>query len=342
MRIETIRARSPLWAEFVGAHPDATPFHLPQWSSVIADCYGFDSFVLAALGKGGELLAGIPIIPVRPPFGARRWVSLPFTDSCALLARSGVDTAEVAQAYQRFLDKSGIRECVVRSPLPELPGLHPVTVGYQHTIGLPDDPSALRIRKSMRNLRNRAQRDGITVTLGESAADVEAYYRLHALTRQRLGIPVQPRRFFQLIAEGLIAEGHGFVAHALLDGEILASGIYLKHNRVVVAKFGASHPDHRDQGAGVLLDWEVALQSCAEGHTILDLGRTDLDAEGLRRYKNGLGAQEAPLVYTHLSERAPKQQAGTASGDRFSRWAIKRSPLWVCRAAGELLYRWVA
>ncbi len=61
----------PRWLEFVESHPDATPFHLPAWAALIAECYRFEAFVLAMRDTdGGEILAGAPdggrSLPARP------------------------------------------------------------------------------------------------------------------------------------------------------------------------------------------------------------------------------------------------------------------------------------
>lgn len=340
MRIGRISVQGPEWAGFVDAHPDASPFHLPVWISTVADCYGFDSSILAAR-TGSELLAGVPVIVARTPLGAPRWVSLPFSDSCPVLLGKGVESEAVTTALRDYVFEQGVSGLEVRGSMPALEGIYPEDAGYEHKVELPSDPSALRIRKSMRNNRNVAKREGIEVTYETSTAAVEEYYQLHTLTRQRQGVPVQPHRFFRMIGERLISAGHGFVAHARRDDEILASGIYLAHNQQVVAKFGASDHERRGTGAGVLLDWEVMVRSSRDGYRILDFGRTDTDADGLRSYKEGLGATEYPLRYTRISRTPPKPHI-LRSNSAAAAWIIRHSPQWVCRGLGELFYRFAA
>jgi hypothetical protein len=84
----------------------------------------------------------------------------------------------------------------------------------------------------------------------------------------------------------------------------------------------------------------MMVYACTEGFRRFDVGRTDADAEGLRLYKNGWGLVESPLVYTTISHTPPFDST-PAVGDLPKR-IIRSSPLWVCRAAGELLYRWTA
>lgn len=328
------------WRDLVAGSPAASPFHLPEWASVISDCYGFETFVLAVANAAGELLAGLPVAVVRSPLGGHRWVSLPFTDYCPPLIREGVEWAPIAEEVRRFAAGSDGTELEVRCELPELQGVYPVHAGYHSVVNLTPDARALHPNKVHRNIRNRALRQGITVSRGATQEDVDTYYRLHTLTRRRLGVPVQPRRFFQLIAERLIARGHGFVASAHDNGNIVASGLYLAHNEMLVAKFAASDPTRRDTGGGYLIDWEVMTAGCELGYRILDLGRSDPDADGLRLYKRGWGAVETPLVYTHLSDSPPRRDRPSVG--RLSRRVISHSPVWVCRALGAAFYRWSA
>jgi CelD/BcsL family acetyltransferase involved in cellulose biosynthesis len=340
MRVAAIPIKDARWGEFASSHPSANPFHLPAWASLIADCYRFEAFVLAVRDTDGELLAGAPTVAVRPPLGGLRWVSLPFSDFCPLLVRPDVAIEDVVGALADHVLASRAQELEVRSALPAADGLHPVNAGYIHHLDLPRDPASLHPSKGNRRHRNVAKRIGVQVTRGSAAEDVATFYRLHTLTRQRLGVPVQPRRLFDLIWDRLLAAGQGFVATATLEGEAVAAVVYLSHNGTLVAKYHASDPNRRDTCAGHLVDWETTVYACIEGYHTLDLGRSDSDADGLRQYKSGWGAVESPLFYTHVSRRPPREHRTSVGG--LPRRIIRSSPVWVCRAAGEVLYRWTA
>jgi hypothetical protein len=71
---------------------------------------------------------------------------------------------------------------------------------------------------------------------------------------------------------------------------------------------------------------------------VFDWGRTDLDNAGLREFKLGWGSEEQILHYSVLADCPPKGSlAGKAS--RLLIPLIRRSPAWVCRTLGELLYQ---
>jgi CelD/BcsL family acetyltransferase involved in cellulose biosynthesis len=341
VKVSTIPIDDSAWGEFVSAHTEATPFHLPAWASVIADCYRFQTFVLAAHDSDGEIAAGIPAAAVRSPFGRMRWVSLPYSDVCPPLIRPDIAPDEVTRLIGEYVLGGQTPRLEIRSDIAGAEGVHPVEVGYNHVLSLPSDPAELRPNKGHRYTRNRAVREGVTVTHGTAAEDIDTFYRLHTLTRRRHGVPVQPRRFFDLIWQRLIAEGHGFVATARSEGDVLAAGVYLGHNGTLVAKYHASDPAKPDKGAGYLIDWETMVFGCTEGYRCLDMGRSDLDASGLRLYKSSWGAEERPLIYTHISHVPPGEGHGPSVGELPKR-IIRSSPPWVCQALGQALYRWTA
>ena len=64
------------WFAIVRGDGRATPFHHPEWARLIADCYGFQVFVLALRDDAtGSIVAGVPVIETHRPFGGRRWSS---------------------------------------------------------------------------------------------------------------------------------------------------------------------------------------------------------------------------------------------------------------------------
>jgi CelD/BcsL family acetyltransferase involved in cellulose biosynthesis len=330
----------PRWLAMVSDHPDAGPFHIPEWTRLLADCYGFRPFVLAVTGSDAELIGGLPVVEVRTPLGKRRWVSLPFTDSCEPLFAEATGLARWLPQLRAHALAAGAEELEMRCGLAATEGVFPVEVGYTYRLRLPEGSCDLHPSKGHRQHRNHALRSGVEVVRGAAPADVDRYYHLHSLTRRRQGVPVQPRRFFDLVWSRMLARGHGFVATAMDGDRPLAAVLFLLHNRQLVAKYRASDPAQRDGGAGFLVDWDVMASCCGDGEMILDLGRTDPGEEGQRRYKTGWGAVESPLVYTHLADRRPAPSL--LHGGELARKVIRRSPLWVSRAVGEALYRWTA
>jgi CelD/BcsL family acetyltransferase involved in cellulose biosynthesis len=341
----------PAWLAFVAQRPDALPFHLPAWIATVAESYRLPAFVLAVRDAGGAVAAGLPVVETRLPLRPRRWVSLPFTDYCPPLAVSATAETHLAEALEAARLAAGASRAEVRG---RMVGSRPFEhAGYRHVLPLEADASAVfaRFHRSQvqRSIR-RAEASGLVIRTGEPGRDLlDDFYRLHLGTRRRLGVPIQPRRFFARLRERVLRSGTGWIVTAELDGRAVAAALFLAANETVVYKFGASESDSWNLRPNHLIFWHVIRDACARGYRRLDFGRTDADTEGLRAFKRSWGAEEEELVYHAFGATAGADTGadavrphGAGKAQRTLSAVIRRSPAWVCRWTGELLYRFVA
>ncbi len=331
----------PRWSAFVQSCSQALPFHHPAWTQLLAECYRYHPLVLALSDDTGGLIAGAPVLDVSSRLGGRRWASLPFTDYCPLLVKDQHVTVPVTtiidEARFHKLDALELRE-----GLSPRSGLHASEVAVRHTLDLTAGPAAVYSRFSKMHQRNvrKAEKAGVCVELGRSITDVRAFYRLHLLTRQRLGVPVQPWRFFQLLTDRMLQEHLGFVLIARINGVPAAAGVFLAWNGVLVYKYGASDPRFWEYRPNNLLFREAIRWGCENGYHTFDWGRTDFEDEGLRKFKDGWGAKEEPLVYSVIAEEPARSSSGRVN--KAMGTVIRHSPAGVCRVLGELFYRYAA
>jgi CelD/BcsL family acetyltransferase involved in cellulose biosynthesis len=334
----------PQWAEFVVSHPAATPFHHPRWAWLVARCYGFRAFALAARDSTGAIRAGLPVVEVRHLHGERRWVSLPFTDYCPPLVSAHPEEAWLVSALQRAGSEAGVRRIEVRAPLPGAAvARHPA---LRHVLALEGDPARVyagfhhsQVKRSIR----RAERNGLTVRRATCPQDLErTFYHLHLRTRRRLGVPVQPHRFFRLLWQHAIEPGLGSVLIVEVDGRPIAAAVFLAWNRTVIYKFGASDASAWSLRPNHLIMWHAIRTACEEGYRYFDFGRTDVGQEGLRQFKLSWGASEEPLGYAALGSRPDRASAADGRAAEMLGSVIRHGPLLLCRAAGETLYRYIA
>jgi CelD/BcsL family acetyltransferase involved in cellulose biosynthesis len=333
----------PMWTSFVEGHPSATPFHHPAWANVLATAYGFDAAALVLVGGSGEVEAGMPIIRLGRRPSRRRWVSLPFTDWCAPLLAEGAEGAVLGERLEAARRRAGLVSLEVRDRLPGDLGFA-VPQGHRHVLALQPDADALfagfdssRVRRKLR----RAERESVSVRRSSSTDELlDAFYPLHIATRRRLGVPVQPRRFFETLGRDYLAAGLGFVVTAHRDGTPLSSAVILDYNGRLYYKFSASDRSQGDVGAGQAVVWDAVRWGCENGHREFDFGRTELGNEGLRVFKRAWGADERDLTYTVLAERPPRPPGGGAL--KLLGPVIRKSPEIVARVIGRAGYRHTA
>jgi CelD/BcsL family acetyltransferase involved in cellulose biosynthesis len=338
-----LAAEDERWLQFVLHHSEALPFHHPSWAQVLSESYGYPSLVLALADGEGRIVGGMPVMEIGNRFRRSRWVSLPFTDRCPPLAVDEVTATRLVDLADRARKHAGVTGLEVRADLPG-GNIHRKPRGVVHVLPLSSDPEQIfrgfSRSQVQRNLR-KAERLGLTLRRAETAEDLtESFYRLHLRTRRRLGVPVQPRRFFDVLWRRMIEPRWGFVLLAYRGELPVAGAVFLTASRTVVYKFGASEPSSWPLRPNHLIFWDAIRWSCEEGFARFDFGRSDLDSSGLRDFKNGWGAVEEPLVYSAIGAEPPR--GGRRIGASLLPPLIRRSPLWLCRALGEAGYRHTA
>jgi len=330
------------WTSFVQASPEAVPFHRPEWAQLLADCYGYRAFTFSRVDAVGRISCGLPILEVKSPLRGRQWVSLPFTDYCPPLAESEEEIGWLIEQVDAERRARGISQLEVRAPLPKKKNVHQHSTAVTHTLPLgPDVEAVFRSfkRKQVRQPILKAAREGVTVRRAEFSGDlVDTFYELHVQTRARLGIPVQPRRYFRMLWRSLIDPGLAFVLLASVGKSTVAGAVFMAWNGTITYKYNASRPEFWRLNANKLLLWTAIRWGCENGYRVFDFGRTDVENQGLRAFKMGWGATEEPLVYSTMGDVPAR--VSTARLTALLRPVIRRMPPWISRLVGEVAYKY--
>jgi hypothetical protein len=327
------------WMAYLSANQLANVFHHPAWSYLLAESYAYEPFVLAASNSQGDIQSAIPLIRIRPLFNKQRLVSLPFTDHCSPLTSSPSTLRYLTDHLVALSQEGKISRIDLRSDYPTLPGMYRYSDYVLHRIRLAPEEAEVSNRIKPKHFRQVkvAEQRGVRIERGYDTGSIRQFYHMHMLTRRRKGVPVQPWRFFDLLVQHITQQGLGFVLLAYKDQECIAGAVFLNWNRTLTYKYSASIEKARPLLAMDLLLWTAIQWGCRNGFDWMDMGRTSKEDEGLKYFKRRWGAEEIPLAYCTISQDVQKPTYG--------HWAsrvkpiIQRSPPWVCRAAGELLYR---
>jgi CelD/BcsL family acetyltransferase involved in cellulose biosynthesis len=328
----------PSWANIISTSPEATIFHHPAWMQNLQYCYGYRAWIAAEM-EGDNILAGLPVMEVKSLAGTKRLLALPFSDYCFPLARHPSDLPRLASSLMAW-SKQQKTPIEVRWKLPALDGIQTSHDYVLHTATLDSNPDVVferihrKVRKYIRSSANR----GVRVEQGASREFLRQFYHLQLMTRRKHGLPAQPWKYFDGLGKNILEKGLGFVLLAFVNDECLAGLVVLHWGRTLTLKYGASVEDRlRDLRPNHLLDWTAIRWGCEQGYQILDVGRSDIDQDGLRDYKNRWGYREEALDYSFIGSQPPQSRKEGLIGKVF-RGVMRRSPLWLCQAAGTLLY----
>jgi hypothetical protein len=327
------------WDALVAAHPHSTVFHGSGWARVLRDTYGHQPHYFARI-ESHQLAGLLPVMEVSSWLTGRRGVSLPFTDFCPALKSAEDDGRDLYQMAMECGRQRRWKFLECRSCDGSWEGSRPSLSFYGHKIGLGTGEEKLfqGLESSVRRGVRKAEKSGVRIEFDTGEESMRTFFKLHCGTRRRHGLPPQPWRFFLNIQRHMLSLGQGFIAMARLESKPLAAAVFLHDRRHALYKFGASDYAFQHMRPNNLVMW-AGMKRCAElGLATLNLGRTSLSNEGLRRFKLGLGAEEEEIRYAKY-DFSSKQFVKDI--DRVEGWfnqVFARLPLPALRLSGAVLY----
>ena len=320
--------QDPRWPELVDRSDASSVFHRREWLLALQRTYGYEPVAFTASPEGCPLREGLLFCRVNSWITGKRLVSLPFSDHCEPLVDDPETLAGMLEAVKSLVGPEGkyieLRPIETRS-LPV--GFRSTDRFYWHTVDLCPglDEIFARFHKShtQRAIR-KADRVGVAIEDERSIAALKAFYVLHTMTRHRHGIPVQPFRWFTNLMESFGDRLRVYTAR--LDGRPVAAILTLAHKTTLVYKYGCSDARYNSSGATSALFWRAIRDAKSAAFSELDLGRSDLEDEGLQSFKDHLGATRKMLSYY-------RYRSESVSG-----WSTRLTPL-MLRTAQTLVPR---
>src|SRR5712672_1434337 len=333
----------PIW-QMLLQQASSSVFHSPAWIQVLTDTYGWEARAYVILDDRGEPCAGIPFCRISDMLG-ERIIALPFSDYCDPLARDAND-------WRLLIDQL-------------LPEHRPITVRCLHNnLPLADErfslfkeakwhgldlrPELDAIWKRMHDSTHRAvrksQREGLVVRPAQSEDELRAFFDMHLKIRKyKYGLLAQPYSFFQNIWRRFVETQQGFILLAFSEDKIVAGDFFLVCKDTLYYKFNASLPGDLSHRPNDLLIWEGIQAGKNRGLKLLDFGLSDIDQEGLVRYKRKFGTEEKTISFLRHEPNggptAAEKEMRALLGKLTCRFTDQLVPDLVTERAGEDLYR---
>ena len=330
------------WAELLARHPQASIFHAPGWLEALRRTYGYESFVLTTSSPNRVLLNGIVFCRIKSWLTGSRLVSLPFSDHCEPLLSDENDLPELATALIELPSRFHSRYIELR---PRYEGAflsRSMGAGSDfafHRLDLTGSADTIyrRFHKScVQRKIQKAEREHVTCDSGNSEQLLARFYRLLVLTRRRHQLPPQPIEWFRNVLACLGDRARIYVASR---GDQPISSIFtLFQGKTLIYKYGCSDSRFHNLGGMPFLFWNAIQDNQEKGAMELDLGRSDLDNEGLIAFKEHLGATRSKLQYLVYPERE-KTDSVTDWKARVLKRGIRWMPDSVFATVGRVLYR---
>jgi hypothetical protein len=328
----------PAWDQEALAHPESTVFHSGAWARVLARTYGHRARYFR-FSRSGELAALLPLMELRSRFKGNRGVCLPFTDFCEPLI---FDESTGAALGERIADLARDRKWKyfeIRGNRVAPASAKPAVAFYGHSVKLGGTEDLFAsVHASVRRAIRKAEQSALEVRVTRTRAAMLEYYRLHAQTRRRHGLPPQPVSFFLNIQEQIMEKGLGFISLVLSGSIGVAAAMFFHQGTTGIYKFGASDRSFQALRPNNLAMWNGMKFLAESGIKILHMGRTSLQNEGLRRFKLGWGASESMIEYFKFNTATQSWLASADQAAGFHNAIFSKLPLSINRLMGTLIY----
>jgi FemAB-related protein (PEP-CTERM system-associated) len=315
---------------FVREHPEATPFHRPQWSRAVAAGTRCRAHYLVAQ-QSGAVMGVLPLSEVRSLLFGRSLSSAGFAVGGGVLALSNEAAVALTDAAVALAEKQGCPTIELRGgPLP--PFWHQsegVYAGFARALPPGEEAILKSIPRKQRAEVRKALDNQLDVAIG---TDLGAHYRVYAESVRNLGTPVFPRRLFREMLDAF--GGDADITMVSRCGEPLSTVFSLYMNDIVYPYWGGGTAAARGTRANELLYFGLMKHAAARGCTRFDFGRSKFGT-GAFAFKKNWGFEPQPLVYARWGEARETNPLSPKYRLQVAAW--KRLPLWVANRIGPVI-----
>lgn len=326
------------WDAYVESHPDATPYHQAAWLRVIGRAFGHETRWISA-EREGRVTGVLPLVVFRSRLFGRFVVSLPFVNyggvlasdpaSTRLLIDRAITIARASEAAHLELRHTGrVDERLVERT-------HKVAM----VLPLAREPAEQwqRLDRKVRNLVRKAEREGVTSSVGGPEL-VDDFYDVFATSMRDLGTPVYPRRFFHQVLHTFPESTR--VYRVVVSDRTVGASIVVQHRDHVEVPWASTLRDYHRVSANMLLYWTMLGSSIERGAKTFDFGRSTRGG-GTFRFKQQWGAEPRPLVWEYWLPAGRAMPDLSPDNPRFRRviqlW--KHLPVALTRTIGPAIVR---
>jgi hypothetical protein len=327
------------WPDLLERHSGASVFHTRSWLEALKRTYSYEPVAYTTTAPGTPLTNGWVFCRIQSWLTGSRLVSLPFSDHCHPLTNSDEELQQISEAVLHDRECKHWKYVECRLPNSGAPaGLERSNQFHLHKLDLEPDLKALYegLHKSSTQRKiKRAEREQLTLEMGSSEKLLGKFYHLLVLTRSRHKVPPQPRKWFSNLLKGFGGQLTVWVASK--QQTPVAGILTIRFKNSLVYKYGGTDERFFRFGGMQWLLWQAIMDAKKNGLKELDLGRSDLDDQGLNVFKDRLGAASSGLTYF----RYPGESSSIDPTSEMSRYRKLASyvPGGLMTFGGRLLYR---
>lgn len=330
-----------IWNAYVNNHPQGSFFHLAEWAELISDVFSHNIHYLTAKDRESDDIVGVlPLVEQKSILFGHCLVSTPFcvyggalsngdsirealeNEALEIGKRIGVDYVELR--YRHPVENENFeRFC------------HHSTFGWHIEDGR--DGVLSQIKKKQRANVRQSLKNGLDCRFSQ---DTKVAYDIYSESVRNLGTPVFHSSYFPKLVE-YFGDKIG-VLTVLSDNKAVSSVLSFYFKGEVLPYYGGGTSAARGLKSNDRMYYELMCHAQDNGFAKFDFGRSK-DNSGAFKYKTTWGMKAEPLHYIRALVNATEHPNLSPNNPKYSlvinTW--KKLPLWVSRAIGPFLSRYL-
>lgn len=284
------------WDAYSLTHESTTAYHKYAWLEAVEQAYGHKHIGVIARHPSTHKVVGIfPAVLLKTPFMGAQICALPYCDVGYGIA----DNAAVLQDMQHFLQaqmvNAGCKKFEIRQTEPTTAS-QDIEAGQKVRMLLPlpesSDILMASFKSKLRSQIRKAEKNGLTVTLGKTPELLKHFYRVYAVNMRDLGSPVHALGWFESI---LAAYGKDCVVSVVYNGNMpIGAGLVIVNGDKASIPWASTLREFNKLAPNMLLYWSFLAYCADTGIKTFDFGRSSFE-EGTYKFKKQWGAAPQPL-----------------------------------------------
>jgi FemAB-related protein (PEP-CTERM system-associated) len=290
---------------FVESSPHGTFFQLSGWRRVVKSVLGRECFCLVAR-RGREIHGVFPIAWTRSRIFGDSLVSLPLAVYGGICASDEESYFALLKAGGEMANRLGVKYLEMRNRTEpfatDLPG-RDLYVTFTQDLSAGPDKLLQGLPRDTRYAVRKSLKAGLEWTEDLSEAE---FYELYAQSVHRLGTPVFPRELFRRVREEFPRQTRLFGVRKWKTA--IAGVLCFYFRNQVLPYYAGALPEYYKDSPNNFMYWSLIAQSCREGLTEFDFGRSKLET-GSYHFKSAWSMKVEQLPYRyHLAKASEVPQ----------------------------------
>ena len=278
-----------LWNDYLDSKP-VPPLSKFEWKYVIEDVYQAETMFLMVLNKQENVVGTLPVYFIKDYSGKH----MAFTLKYGFIVENEIIGQYLLKYLDNILEQKDAVYASISTGIIQYDFMYEQDISHTVTLELMSDVDSMWsfLSAKVRNMVNKAQRDGIVVQNGKK--HIKKFYSIYSQRMANKNVRHHSLQYFKRIIKLFPDNVELFIA--LKEGEVLGGMFFLYNDNNGVYLYGGSKIIKKQTSPNQLLLWKMVEFSISKKLKYLDLGES-IPGTGVHNFKLWFGGKTKKVYY---------------------------------------------